>query len=212
MKNGFKLSFQEVKKRFNNAGYVLLETKYKNNNTKMRFLCKKHGEQKISVAVLTSGTRCRQCWIERFGCSRRTHGLSSHKIYNSYRAMKERCFNKNYHHFNRYGGRGIRICEEWLNDFKVFYNWAIGNGYKKGLTIERKDLNGNYEPSNCKWITMAEQQRNKSNVKFITMGGIKDTIPGHAERLSLKAMTLYMRLRRNYYGKRGVKILYEKNL
>ena len=211
MKNGFKLSFQEVERRFNDAGYVLLDTVYKNNNTKMRFLCKKHGEQKISTAVLTSGSGCRRCWLEKLGCTHRTHGMSDHKLYNSYRAMKERCFNKNYHHFNRYGGRGISICEDWLNDFKAFYDWAMENGWEKGLTIERKSLNGNYEPSNCTWITMSAQQRNRNNVKLVTIDGVKDTIPGHAERLSLKLSTLYMRLRRKYYEKRGLEISYEKN-
>ena len=80
--------------------------------------------------------------------------------------MKERCYNSNNHAFHRYGERGIRICEEWLEKFESFYVWAITNGYRKGLTIERTDNDGNYEPGNCRWATFEEQAQNKSTTRI----------------------------------------------
>lgn len=92
---------------------------------------------------------------------------------NVHSSMIQRCENPKRQQYSRYGGRGIKVCEEWLgsNGFLCFYNWAMENGYSEGLSIERKNVNGNYCPENCCWITMKEQQRNKRNNVLVKYNG-----------------------------------------
>lgn len=94
---------------------------------------------------------------------KKTHGLSKHPLYGIWRGIRNRCHNPNVSCFHRYGGRGITICKEWDNDFKVFYDFAINNGWKKGLNIDRKDNDGNYTPSNCRFVTSTINNRNTSS-------------------------------------------------
>lgn len=88
------------------------------------------------------------------------HNMYNHRIYRIYQNIRARCLNSKGRDFASYGGRGIKICDEWLNDFMSFYNWAIENGYQDNLSIDRIDNNGNYEPSNCRWTTQSVQSRN----------------------------------------------------
>ena len=93
------------------------------------------------------------------------HGLSHTRIDHIYKTIIARCYYPSNNRDSIYGGRGIVMCDEWKNDFIAFKNWAMKNGYSDNLSIDRIDVNGNYEPANCRWITMAEQQRNKRNNK-----------------------------------------------
>ena len=86
-------------------------------------------------------------------------------LYNSWQGMKARCLRKTHPKFPRYGGRGITVCEEWMA-IKGFVEWAIPNGWKHGLSIDRIDNDGNYEPSNCRWVTVAENSRSKKTTKL----------------------------------------------
>lgn len=92
-----------------------------------------------------------------------THGMSKTRLYNCYKGMMSRCYREKDIHYNAYGGRGIKICDEWKNNSKAFIDWALANGYQDDLTIERINVNGNYEPSNCTWIPMKEQYKNKQS-------------------------------------------------
>lgn len=97
-----------------------------------------------------------------------THGMTGSRLLGCYKAMMSRCYRKKDIHYNAYGKRGIVVCDEWKNDKKAFIQWALANGYSDSLTIDRIDVNGIYEPSNCRWIPMNEQYRNKqSNCKKI---------------------------------------------
>lgn len=92
-----------------------------------------------------------------------THGLSKHSLKRVRDSIKYRCYNPNGINYHRYGGRGITICDEWLNSLEVFATWALNNGWKKGLQIDRIDNDGNYEPNNCRFVTSAVNNQNKSN-------------------------------------------------
>ena len=94
-----------------------------------------------------------------------THGKSNTRLYRIWSCMKTRCYNEKWINYKNYGGRGIAICDDWRNDFQAFYTWALSHGYSDTLTIDRIDVNGNYEPTNCRWITLKEQQSNRTNTK-----------------------------------------------
>ena len=92
------------------------------------------------------------------------------RLYNIWQNMKSRCYREKDTRYHRYGGRGIIVCDEWKNDFIAFHNWAMNNGYQEELTIDRIDIDGNYEPSNCRWATIKEQCNNRSTNILITIG------------------------------------------
>lgn len=125
-------------------------------------------------------------------------GLSNTKLYRIHRGMINRCYKEYDKFFKDYGGRGIIVCEEWLgaNGFLNFYQWAINNGYEEGLSIERKDVNGNYCPENCTFITMAEQQRNKRSNVWIDHDGEKRTIADVSKETGLSWGGINYRLKR----------------
>ena len=124
------------------------------------------------VNAVKNGHR-KSCGCARDG--RPTHRLSKHPLYRKWSGMITRCENSNEHTWNRYGGRGISVCDEWRNDFMSFYSWAISNGWEEGLTIDRIDNDGNYEPLNCQWITMSENTI-KDQLKFDPSKGVKHAI------------------------------------
>lgn len=101
--------------------------------------------------------------VEKSKKANTTHGQARSRLHRIWCAMKGRTTNPTHSRFSYYGARGIKVCTEWLDDFAVFREWALSNGYKSNLTIERVDVNGNYIPENCSWVTIEEQQRNKRN-------------------------------------------------
>lgn len=128
------------------------------NNEKPRkriaiFRCKCGKEFIAKINSVKSGQRY-SCGCARNG--KPTHNLSKHPLYRKWSGMIMRTENAKENNFKRYGGRGIKVCDEWRNNFMSFYNWAINSGYKEGLTIDRINVDGNYEPSNCQWLTMKE--------------------------------------------------------
>ena len=99
----------------------------------------------------------------------------THKIlYGAWKNMEYRCYNPKHEYYHIYGGRGIKVCDEWLGEdgLENFTNWALLNGHEKGLSLERVNNDGNYEPSNCKWATTKEQGKNRMHVLEITIDGI----------------------------------------
>ena len=118
---------------------------------------------------LTSGksTKCRSCVPKET----LTKGHRKEPVYNTYNAMKQRCYNPNHKSYHNYGGRGIGMCDEWKDNPDAFISWAFSSGYQPGLTLDRIDCDGDYAPDNCRWATAQEQSENKRNVRLITFNG-----------------------------------------
>ena len=128
-----------------------------------------------------------------------THGLSKTRLYRIWQAMKARCTNCKNDRFKDYGGRGIKICDEWLGSFEVFRDWATSHGYSDKLTIDRIDVNGNYTPENCRWITNDEQQNNKRNNHLVNYKGRTYTLTQLSRKLNIPDSTLWYKLKRGYF-------------
>ena len=137
------------------------------------------GKQKV-----ISGRGMREGLVISCGCyhkediksSQTTHNSSKTRIYHIWQNVKRRCYNPNYIYFKYYGGKGIIMCNEWLNDFPAFKEWSLKNGYSDVLTLDRIDSNGNYEPSNCRWVSRKDQQNNTSRCHKFTIDGQTKTI------------------------------------
>ena len=123
-----------------------------------------------------------------------THRMSYTRLYRIWADMKNRCLNPNLSKYRRYGGRGIQVCDEWLNDFQAFCDWSMANGYREDLTIDRIDNDGNYCPENCRWATQTVQQNNKSSNHLLTYDGQTFTITEWATRMNIHKDTLMDRI------------------
>lgn len=130
---------------------VLSEHRRQGSITQWLCQCECGNKTWVARGKLTSGhTRSCGCIVKKYD------GLSDHPLYGIYANIKYRCYNPNCQVFENWGGRGIVMCQEWFDDFTLFYDWSIENGYQFGLTIDRIDNDGNYEPDNCQWITRSE--------------------------------------------------------
>jgi hypothetical protein len=138
---------------------------------------------------------------------RTTHGLSKTRIYGIWKSMKKRCHNPNSYDFNHYGAKGVMVCDEWRSNFMSFYNWSMANGYQEDLSIDRINGLGNYEPCNCRWVTMSVQQNNKPNMPkkpTAIINGIELTLEECAEKYNINYYTIRTRY---HVGKRGEELI-----
>lgn len=128
-----------------------------------------------------------------------THGFSSKEaLYTKWASMKARCYNSKATNYKNYGGRGVTICGEWLNDYVAFRDWAIGNGYSIGLTIDRINVNGNYCPDNCRWLSNKGQANNKRTNRVITMNGVAHTLSEWSDIYKINQDTVSERMKRGW--------------
>jgi hypothetical protein len=131
------------------------------------WLCKCDCGAEIVVRADFLKTKATNCGCDYKGAVNKTHGMSypRHRLYVIWANMKQRCHYTKCSHYPNYGGRGITVCQEWQDSFEAFYEWAMSSGYEDHLSIDRINCDGNYEPSNCRWATMKEQQNNRRNNK-----------------------------------------------
>lgn len=139
---------------------------------------------------------------EKYGGQNKTHDMSETKLYRTWGRIKSKCLNPNNDKYKYYGGRGITVCDEWQNNFQSFATWAIANGYDENLTIDRIDVNGNYEPSNCRWVDMKIQNRNRRSNILIEYNGQEMCIADIAKLLGIPTCCLYSRYHRGIRGEK----------
>ena len=170
------------------------------------------GNEKIALydSLKAGKTRSCGCLVSKEERSKRssTHGLSKSKLYKIWDGIKYRCYGKNCLEYDRYGGRGIGMCDAWKNDFMSFYDWSMNNGFEDGLSIDRIDNNGNYEPTNCRWANDYEQGANKRNNIVIEYNGETHILSEWARITGIKRLTL----RKRYFsGLRGDELFDKRN-
>lgn len=127
-----------------------------------------------------------------------THNKSKTRLYSIYAGIKKRCYTESTKNYYLYGGRGIKVCDEWNNDFMTFYNWAMANGYEDDLTIDRIDVNGNYCPENCRWVNSIIQNRNTRRNKLLTFNNETHCISEWSEITGIPNSTIRNRLNKGW--------------
>lgn len=123
------------------------------------------------------------------------HGLSKHPIYKIHKSIRDRCYLPTQKAYRYYGGRGIKMCNVWLNNPKAFIEWALINGYQSGLQIDRINNDGNYEPGNCRWVTPQENMRNTSRNKWVQYNGKQYTVTDYLNITGINRSTYYRNLK-----------------
>lgn len=121
------------------------------------------------------------------------HGETNTKLHKTWVNMRYRCNNPNCKSYKNYGGRGISICDEW-DSYEAFRDWALSNGFDHGLSIDRIDVNGNYEPSNCRWVSTKTQNNNTRKNHYLTCNGQRHTIQEWSEITGINWTTIKARL------------------
>lgn len=124
----------------------------------------------------------------------KTHGESNTRLYRIWKRMRQRCNDVNSSDYSHYGGRGICVCDEWQNDYHAFRNWAMANGYNDQLTLDRIDVDGSYNPDNCRFVTMKTQSNNRTNNQAIEYNGETHTIAEWSDLTGIQYGTLYNRI------------------
>lgn len=159
---------------------------------------------KTSVAF---GDNLKRGHTQSCGCIHRelftTHGASESRLYTIWCLMKRRCFTKTARDYSRYGGRGITVCKEWAEDFTAFYEWAVNNGYRPDLSLDRRDNDGSYTPDNCRWATAKEQQNNTRLNRMISYRGKTLTLSQWSDELGISYTVLASRIKRGWSVERA---------
>ena len=167
---------------------------------KVRWVCQCDCGNVVQVksnALVTGNTTSCGCYN---GCCHKKHGETNTRLFNIWYGIKKRCCLTYCNGYKHYGGRGIKVCNEWLESFETFKEWALANGYQDNLSIDRIDVNGNYEPSNCRWTTLKQQANNKTDSFFVEYNGVTHTLKEWSEILNINYRTLFSRIRQSKWS------------
>lgn len=166
------------------------------NNLLWKCRCLNDGNIIIATSAHLLSGHTQSCGCYKADRSSETHtkykdDVTKHLAITVLGSMKDRCYNENCKDFPGWGGRGITICKEWMNDPEEFAKWAVGNGYSPGLSIDRIDNSGPYSPENCRWVTMCMQANNKRNNRYISIDGYRQTIAQWCRDIGINPDRLY---------------------
>lgn len=180
---------------------VISRASNKGKATRWNCVCECGTEAAIHTSILKNGSQI-SCGCRRIEVSSKmmtkmntTHGQSRTRLNVIWREMRYRCNTPTADCYSDYGGRGIRVCKEWNESFEAFRDWAMANGYKDNLTIDREDNDGNYEPGNCRWITIQAQSNNRRTSLYLTHNGETMTAVDWSRKTGINRHTLYSRIR-----------------
>lgn len=151
------------------------------------------GNKTIVRAEFLKNGHTKSCGCNKICSHAKTHGKANTRLYKIWIGIKERCYNPKRINYHLYGGRGIKVCEEWLN-FETFYRWAINNGYSNKLTIDRIDNNLDYMPSNCRWATNVQQANNRRSNRIVKHNGEFHTLQEWSKITGVSSNTIRMRI------------------
>lgn len=181
---------------------VIEKVKFGYANYKWRCVCDCGNEHFVKTYHLLHGD-VKSCGCEHFkACV--THGMTETRLYHIWCTMKARCYRKTAQKYQRYGGRGIVMYEEWKNDFQSFYDWSMANGYQDNLSIDRIDNDGNYYPSNCRWTDARTQANNTSSNIYFEYNGERKTLSQLAREHNIKPSIVSSRIKRGWDAKRAI--------
>lgn len=160
--------------------------------------CDCGNKKTVAMSALNHG------YTKSCGCLRRellqNDRYKDKHLYQAWQDMKQRCHNPNNVFYYRYGERGIKVCKEWLSGYNVFYKWATNNGYQQGLQIDRIDNNGNYEPSNCRWVSPKQNTDNRNITRMLTYNGKTQTIADWSRETGIPITTIRNRIAKGASG------------
>lgn len=188
---------------------VVIERADNSADGRARWLCRCDcGQSKTVLGEHLKKGRTKSCGCAKSESSSKRfkkHGGRNSKLYRIWSNMKDRCNNPDCKVYSDYGGRGIKVCKEWIDDFSAFQKWALANGYKEGLTIDRKDNDKGYSPDNCRWTDRKIQGNNKRNCRYITYKGQRKTVAEWSDIRGIPHDTLLYRLNHGWETERILK-------
>lgn len=180
---------------------VLEFVERKDGKTYWKCKCSCGNEVVRPITYLTSGdTKSCGCLKKETAAEngKKDSFVKNHRLYTIWIDLRRRCYNKKRKNYRFYGAKGIRVCEEWKNNFENFQDWALKNGYNDTLTIERIDIKDDYKPSNCRWATIKEQNNNMSTNHIVEYKGKRYTLSQLAQKYNLSYSLVKNRIRNNW--------------
>ena len=191
-------------------GRLVVLARAENKGSKVQWLCKCD----CGGSIIVRGCQLKNGGTRSCGCLHRentemlnrrklsqTDGRSKTRIYRVWIGMRNRCNNPNNYDYKNYGGRGIKVCKEWEMSFDSFRIWANSHGYQENLTIDRIDVNGNYCPENCRWVSLAVQHRNQRVSRMLSCYGERKTVADWSKITGISHSTLLARIRSGWADK-----------